>query len=333
MGKNWQGERAIIRKVERRYSGAHRCVVDLLDRWSEDDWRREGDPVAEGRYNEKKSRVEYRWPPASKRNPHPAFADAARAGAAFDELRAKRPHAFRVPANRGQWIVLVHKNTSGKGWQATTFDETETPINDSRSATWVGLLDTIRRDPINWTRAQRMNPVSSVGLDWQWAKMERQGLRDKDRKTRQTRDAALKGTSAGCVFKRKEVTAFCNKRKKEIRDAARKKIDKTKRRRAEVNKQHGTQAPTEASKTAKARMSKSESDSLAEHNIEPALLGLWRETKHLFPYDVEPDMRAELFAEWMHEHQNERTAWMEANAEATDYGAEEAEYYRQQQAS
>jgi hypothetical protein len=89
-------------------------------------------------------------------NPHSAFAEAERSAAAFDELAAQHPHAFKVPAARGRWVVLVHRDTGSKGWQATTFEGDE-PIMDRRSATWRGLLDSIRRDPIDWTKVRRIN--------------------------------------------------------------------------------------------------------------------------------------------------------------------------------
>lgn len=177
----------------------------------------------------------------------------------------------------------------------------------------------------------RMNPAkkgarTSVGLDWQWAKQERRDIRGKEKKIRATRDAALKGTSAGCAFKRKDVTAWCQKRRKQIRDEARKKLDKTKRRRAEVNRAAGRVKPETATRK---KMSKAESDSLAEHNVEPRHVKLWREVRHLFPYADAPDKRAELFGEWLEEHPSEVYAWEQAREEETDYGAEEAEYYRQ----
>ena len=87
-------------------------------------------------------------------NPHPAIADAQRDAAAFAALVAKRPHAFQVPASRGRWVVLVHRDTGGEGWQATTFEGDE-PIMDRRSVTWRGLLDSMRRDAIDWTKVQR----------------------------------------------------------------------------------------------------------------------------------------------------------------------------------
>ncbi len=98
-------------------------------------------------------------------NPHPAIADAERNAAAFRALAAKGPHTFQVPASRGRWVVLVHRDTgseafpegalqSVRGWQATTFEDGE-PIMDRRSVTWRGLLGSMRRDPIDWTKAQR----------------------------------------------------------------------------------------------------------------------------------------------------------------------------------
>ncbi len=88
-----------------------------------------------------------------ERGLHPAFAEAARAEAAFKKLRAGKPRAFTVPAARGRWTVLVHRSTAGSGWQATTFEGNE-PIMDRRAATWRSLLDTIRRDPIDWTKVK-----------------------------------------------------------------------------------------------------------------------------------------------------------------------------------
>ena len=45
------------------------------------------------------------------------------------------------------------------------------------------------------------------------------------------------------------------------------------------------------------RYTQAESDSLAEHNIPPALIGMWRQDRHNIPYDMGPDYRAERFME------------------------------------
>ena len=234
IGKNWRHDRAIMREVERRYADSDRCVTELLDRWSEDDWRQEDDPVIEGRFNEKKSRVEYRWPPVAKRNPR---------------------------AVTGTWL-----------------------------------------------------------------RGEKRDLRNKDKKTRTKRDVALKRATAQCGIKRGEVRAWCSARRAQLRTEARGQLDKTKRRRAEVQDTYDWERGRATAKAAP-KMSKAESDSLAEHNIDARYMGLWREVRHLFPYSDAPDKRAELFGEWLEEHESEATAWELARVESIDYGAAEAAHY------
>jgi hypothetical protein len=52
------------------------------------------------------------------------------------------------------------------------------------------------------------------------------------------------------------------------------------------------------------RYTKAESDQLAEQNLDPELIPIWRRSRHLFPYDREPDYRAEAFREYIHDDPN-----------------------------
>ena len=53
------------------------------------------------------------------------------------------------------------------------------------------------------------------------------------------------------------------------------------------------------------RYSHAESDSLATHNVDPALVDLFIEMRREFSYGMEPDYRSEAFGEWVEEHPSE----------------------------
>ena len=226
--------------------------------------------------------------------------------------------------------MLVHKNTGSRGgWQATFFEGPD-PIMDRRSASWPQLLSNIHKDSVDWSTVRRANPSKrGTGFDAAWVKGEKRTLRARDKKTRAKRDAELATTGAGCKIKRREITTWCQHRRQQIRDESRAKLDKSKRRRGEVVEAFAMRRGRSTSLRAP-KMSKAESDSLAEHNIDARYLDLWREVRHLFPYADAPDKRAELFGEWLEEHQSEAIGWEAARHEGADYGAEEAAYYAAQ---
>jgi len=72
---------------------------------------------------------------------------------------------------------------------------------------------------------------------------------------------------------------------------------------------YGSRATTGRSYT------RAESDSLAIHNIDPELAELFLEMRREFSYDMEPDYRAEAFAEWVEENQDDVQAWIIQRAE------------------
>lgn len=83
---------------------------------------------------------------------HPAFEDADRNAAAFQDVLRRGPHA--MTAVSGRYTVLIHPSTTKGGWwQATFFDADMDPWGDSVAPTWERLLDHIRYE-VDWTRAK-----------------------------------------------------------------------------------------------------------------------------------------------------------------------------------
>lgn len=153
-------------------------------------------------------------------------------------------------------------------------------------------------------------------------------LRDTERRSA-TREKAAKTAREGelteardrCAADRTEVTAACAKRRKRIRAQARRLVAREHEFRRDARDDYASTVGKAG--PVKARMTKAESDSLAEHNIDPALLGVWREIRGQFPYELAPDHRAELFGEWAEEHPAEIGAWYAEQAERSpDYYAQ-----------
>jgi len=80
-------------------------------------------------------------------------------------------------------------------------------------------------------------------------------------------------------------------------------------------------------------MTAEENDSLAELNIDPAWIDVWRRQRHLYDYDLAPDHRAELFAEQTYAaaypDDAAAEAWAERQrrADLEDWSAREREHY------
>jgi len=162
-----------------------------------------------------------------------------------------------------------------------------------------------------------------------WIDRDMRELRKRDKDTRAKRDAALVGTSAGCAIKRKDVTAWCQAKRRKIRAEAKRKLGDTKAHREELRDIYRRERGAAKKSAKRKKLSRAESDSLAEHNIDPRHVDLWREVRHLFPYADAPDKRAELFGEWLEEHPQEVYAWEQERYGDQDLSEAEAEYYRQ----
>lgn len=150
--------------------------------------------------------------------------------------------------------------------------------------------------------------------------------REKEAKAR--RQSRMAAAREACAAERAAVTEGCGTRRTEIRKKTHAKLDRERRVRAEARS--GYRFLTGRGPVAKVvRRSRSESDSLAAHNVAPHLLAVWRKTRHLFSYKLEPDHRAELFSEWVQSHPDEVAAMRTGAAEELDFEALEAAHYKE----
>ena len=142
-----------------------------------------------------------------------------------------------------------------------------------------------------------------------------------DRDTRGVRDAELAVARTTCERDRDRTQRDCVDRRDRIRDHAREWLKRNKKIRG-----------IEREQMKKGRMTASENDSLAEHNVEPQYLDAWREVRTQFSYDFAPDHRTELFAEWLQEGgAREWQAYEAELAEDVDWDRQEREHHEQQQ--
>ena len=81
----------------------------------------------------------------------------------------------------------------------------------------------------------------------------------------------------------------------------------------------------------KTKMTRSESDSLAEHSVPPHLLEVWRKHRRKFSYKLAPDARVEKFVEWAAEHQHDVQADLVAKYEHIDWGKLEQKQHELEQ--
>ena len=125
----------------------------------------------------------------------------------------------------------------------------------------------------------------------------------KIRQSAAQREAELAKLRLGCEVSHRDIKARCAAARKKIRSAARQRAASLRaHKRAErdwYSATYGKGAPK------RARMTRDESDSLAEHNIPDELIPIWRRDRTTYPYDLAPDMRAEKFLEWAEAHETE----------------------------
>lgn len=163
-----------------------------------------------------------------------------------------------------------------------------------------------------------------------WSALRQQLRKSKARvaEAKRTRKRRLKAAREACAAERQAVTAGCASRRGVIRSKAQQKLGRERALRDEARSAYrfltgkGPMAKTR-------RYSRSESDSLAAHNVAPHLLEVWRKTRHMFSYQLQPDHRAELFSEWVQSHPDQVAAMRTEAAEETDWAAMEAEYYKE----
>ncbi len=136
---------------------------------------------------------------------------------------------------------------------------------------------------------------------------------------------------AGCTAAAKKVQNECATARKAIRIKAKKTAAQWKEHKRKEREDYSLRR----GRALKApKMTREESDSLAEHNVPEELLTIWREDRKRYDYAMAPDMRAEQFLEWAEAHEQQITARMQERLEAqwTDlaYAREESEAHEQQ---
>lgn len=168
--------------------------------------------------------------------------------------------------------------------------------------------------------------------------------RDTVRKTREQEKAVkarkrgeLKEVTSWCDEERKKarnaVTTKCNAKRQKVRSAAQEEIDKLGAKRREHRQSwlyYATGHGAAKLGRGQVKVSPSESDSMAEHNIPKKYLPLWRRNRRSYSYDKQPDYRAEAFMEWVdtQEGQNAFNILQEEMVPSdAQFARQEARYY------
>ena len=137
------------------------------------------------------------------------------------------------------------------------------------------------------------------------------GTRDRAIRASQKRERAvapereqhLDSARRKCATDRAKTTDQCERRRDRIRTKARGAIKAEKLKRQGARQRYRTDTGIAGPPLQKAkRLTRAESDSLAEHSIPDDLLFLWPRERSRFSYSMAPDARAEAFAEWAELH-------------------------------
>ena len=204
-----------------------------------------------------------------------------------------------------------------------------------------GLIES-KYDPktrrFSWRLAARTNPTAKQhqrGLAWSSLRHELRQTRGDEKKVRSARAKRLTEAREECERERAAVTVSCKRRRERIRTDARQALAKLAARRSELRKFYADKFGSKQPRSWQRRYSKSESDSLAEHNIPDRLLPVWRSMRAQFSYAKAPDARAVAFLEWVGEHEAEVDRELIDRFETSDaeLAELEREYYEQQMAS
>ena len=150
-----------------------------------------------------------------------------------------------------------------------------------------------------------------------------------DERTKARRRTELAEAGAVCAAELAKARLGCKSRRADVRDRARTDLARGAARRAELRRSYAFEMGRAAPRTWERAYSRSESDSLAEHNIPPELMSTWRAERKRFDYGAPPDARAVAFLEWYGEHQEEVDAERYAALEMspTAYKRAERSYY------
>jgi hypothetical protein len=159
--------------------------------------------------------------------------------------------------------------------------------------------------------------------------------RDRERAIKRQRAADLAKANASCAGRRVTTTKGCADSRSHIRAKARAALARQKDRRREAREVYAWKAGRAAPQSWERKHSRSESDSLAEHNIPAELRPIWKRERKRFDYDRSPDDRAVLFLEWVEENRDDVDAELSEAFEVSDrhWASLEANYYEQHGAS
>lgn len=165
-----------------------------------------------------------------------------------------------------------------------------------------------------------------------WADL-RQMLREskaREKAASADRDRKLALLSAQCRAQKRQITEQCRLERERERAQARSVKAAEKRRRDDAWANYRWHQGDKRRRRAP-KMTKAESDSLAEHSVRPELIPLWRRHRKRFSYDLPPDQRVEQFMEFLHEDPELERAWLdEAIPSDAELAAAEREHYEQE---
>lgn len=155
--------------------------------------------------------------------------------------------------------------------------------------------------------AKKSKAAQERYLRWSNLREGIRGIREQQKRVRQERDEDLAAVREQCAELRRKATAWCQSEREAARKKARAELDRLERRRKAYWDTHQFLMGQESKRRERAepKYSAAEHDEFTEQNIEPELVGLFREVKRQFPRNVSPGRRAEMFHEWVEEHPTE----------------------------
>ena len=165
-------------------------------------------------------------------------------------------------------------------------------------------------------------------MQWGILKSHLTDSRDRERSAKLERKHRLDDLREECADDKQSLQLRCKLDRDSARQKARDVTEHEESFRAEKRDHYRWTAGQTAKRTRGRRYSKAESDNLALQNIDPDLRDLFMETSSQWTRDVEPDQRAELFMEWVHESPEHVADWKRRTFEEDepDYGAEYLAY-------
>lgn len=188
--------------------------------------------------------------------------------------------------------------------------------------------NTKRRNPAAMGGGAVRSARAEKSMQWGILKTNLMDSKDRERKAKRERKHKLDDLREECADDKQQLQLRCKLDRDSARQKARDVTEQEESFRAEKRDHYQWTAGQTAKRTRGRRYSKAESDNLALQNIDPDLRDLFMETSSQWTRDVEPDQRAELFMEWVHESPEHVADWKRRTFEEDepDYGAEYLAY-------